>query len=123
MDEVLALPLGRTSTGIHCAPHFSCMALPPEAGIIDPFDTVFALSAKVPVYAAANEDAEELETLSFDAVRQLGRLEASDWVKVDLGDGESGFVRASKVRSFFDFRADFEHSESGWKMTAFIAAD
>lgn len=121
LEALFALPVGETKDGTRCAPHFACMVLPPEAGIIDPFDTVFVIDKDVPVYAEASERSEEILTLSFDAVREAAPLDTPDWVAVSLAGGQYGFVPSDKVRSYFDFRADFEKSEDGWKLSSFVA--
>jgi hypothetical protein len=121
LKAVLQLPAARGAEGLHCAPYFTCMNLPQEAGLIEPFDTAFIVSKDVSVFAEPDAAAAPLMKLSFDVVKVLEFAEDPDWVRIALPGGEAGYVRSSTFRTLFDFRASFEKIEGFWLMTSFVA--
>lgn len=123
LKAVLHLPAAKGSEGLHCAPYFTCMNLPQDAGLIEPFDTAFIVSGDVSVFAEPSDAAATLMNLSYDVVRVLEFAEDPNWVRVALPDGEAGYLRSDTYRTMFDFRANFEKVEGFWLMTSFVAGD
>lgn len=126
LKRTLALPAGRVDFEdykVHCTPYFWCMDLPEEAGVIDPYETVFVMGENVPVYAEASETSSVVTHLTHSAVRALDIWDYPGWVLVSLEGEEKGYVAADKTRSLLDYRAVFEEEDGNWSMTVFIAGD
>lgn len=124
LHDLLSVPMAKGADGAYCAPWFSCLAMPEEAGVVEPFETVFVIGDNVPVYAAPSTRSEQLVRLSFDAVRLSGTIDDANWVKVILPADRTGYIARDQVRMMFDTRADFEVLESGlWAMTSLVVGD
>lgn len=125
--DTLMLPAGRadyeTDTDTHCLPYYWCMDLPEEAGIIDPFETVFILGNEVPLYDAPNGEGEEIMRVSWTAARSTDDYETPGWIRLELEGGTSAWVAAENARHLLDYRAVFDKIDGRWVMTVFIAGD
>lgn len=58
-----------------------------------------------------------------NSVKQKGKENDYEWLKIETLGGKKGFVKAEYVRSPIDYRAGFEKKKDKWKMTFFIAGD
>lgn len=124
LQEVLSLPMAKGADGAYCAPWFSCLAMPEEAGVVEPFETVFVTGENVPVYAAPSTRSELLVQLSYDAVRLAGTIDDANWLKVVLPADRTGYIARDQVRMMFDTHVDFEFLEPGrWAMTSLVVGD
>ena len=90
---------------------------------VDAFEHVAVLGRGVRVRAAPHAGAEPLALLDFAIVRLQPDQPDAGWSAVRLADGRRGFVHRRLVRSPVDYRAAFEKSHGGWKMTLFLAGD
>lgn len=121
LENILAKPVARASDGSYCAPWISCLSMPGEAGLVEPFETVFVTGENIPVYAKPSETAEQLVTLSFDAVRLAAPIDDGQWLEVTLPADRTGFIARERVTMMFESRADFERLASGeWAMTSLV---
>lgn len=120
LQGVLAAPVAEGGDGAYCAPWFSCLAMPDEAGLVEPFETVFVTGENVPVYAETSDRSEPLLLLSWDAVRLAGPLDDGPWMKVILPADRTGYIARDRVRMMFDTRVDFERLPSSglWALTS-----
>ena len=131
LKQTINLPAGKASGddwNAHCTPYFWCMDMPEEAGIIDPYETVFIMGEDVPVYTGPGEDTDVVTHLTHAAVRALDAWEHPGWVLISLGANEEGveqegYVSFDHARGLLDYRAVFEKIEGSWTMTIFIAGD
>lgn len=124
LQSVLALPMAKSADGAYCAPWFSCLAMPEDAGLVEPFETVFVTGEDVPVYEAPSEQARQMMTLSYDAVRLAGSIDDANWLKVELPADRTGYIARDQVRMMFDTHVDFEQLDSGlWAMTSLVIGD
>ena len=70
-----------------------------------------------------------IKTLSFDIVKVVvdtpneNSAVKRQWLTVELGDGQKGFMAKEYLRSPIDYRAIFEKKNGKWLMTAFVAGD
>lgn len=123
LEKVMSRPVARAADGSYCAPWVSCLSMPQEAGLVEPFETVFVAGENIPVYAQPSETAEQLMTLSFDAVRLAAPVDNEIWLEVALPADRTGFVKRERVSMMFESRADFERLASGeWAMTSLVIA-
>lgn len=123
LESVMAKPVARAADGSYCAPWVSCLSMPQEAGLVEPFETVFVTGENIPVYAGPSEMSEQLMTLSFDAVRLAAPIDDGKWLEVALPADRTGFIARERVTMLFDTRADFERLASGeWAMTSLVIA-
>jgi hypothetical protein len=121
LQKVLALPVARTADGAYCAPWITCLAMPEEAGLVEPFETVFVTGERVPVYEAPGGAGEPLMILSFDALRLTGAPSEGDWLEVALPADRTGFIARDRVALLFGTRADFDYLDTGrWAMTSLV---
>ena len=71
----------------------------------------------------------QIKTLSFDIVKVVvdtpneNSAVKRQWLTIELGDGQKGFIAKEYIRSPIDYRAIFEKKNGKWLMTAFIAGD
>lgn len=123
LESVLALPVARGIDGSYCAPYFSCLAMPEDAGLVEPFETVFVTAENVPVYAEPSLTSEQLVTLSYDAVRLAAPIDDDKWLKVLLPADRSGYIAREQGRMMFESRADFARLPGGqWALTSLVIA-
>ena len=47
----------------------------------------------------------------------------SEWTRIKLRDGRTGYISSRYVRSPIDYRAVFNKMDGRWRMTAFVAGD
>lgn len=124
LQGVLSTPVARGADGAYCAPWFTCLAMPDEAGLVEPFETVFVTGEKVPVYAGTSDRSKRLALLSFDAVRLAGPIDNASWMKVILPADRTGYIARDQVRMMFDTRVDFEPlATGGWAMTSLAVGE
>jgi hypothetical protein len=70
-----------------------------------------------------------IRTLSFEIVKVVveppkeNSAAKGQWLAVELGDGQKGFIAKEYLRSPIDYRAIFEKKNGKWLMTAFVAGD
>jgi hypothetical protein len=122
LGTVLALG-GRFYDDSTFAAPYTFTESPDEA---DPFEALIALGDSVPLYAAPDDHADIVGTLSFDVVRHawdLPGLVPEGWVAVRLRDGTVAYATSATVRSPIYFRAIFDRRAGRWRMNAFIAGD
>jgi hypothetical protein len=109
--------------GAFCTPYLSCMDVPgcPEC---DPYETVFVTKANAVARSQPDEAGEVAAKLSWNVLQLDYDVEAAEgWYPVKLPDGQSGFVAYDDARMAIDYRARFEKTAEGWRMTVFIAGD
>lgn len=124
LQDVLLAPVAKGADGAYCAPWFSCLAMPDEAGLVEPFETVFVSGQNVPVYAEATDRSERLAFLSWDALRLAGTMGDANWIEVTLPADRTGYIARDQVRMMFDTRVDFERLPSGpWAMISLVIGD
>ncbi len=125
MELRRALELGGVflGDGSFCTPYISCLEVPgcPDC---DPFETVFVVSGDAVAHAAADADSEIIARLSWDVLQvDSDKGSEGDFIPVRLPDGRSAFVTGPDFRFSIDYRARFEKTGEGWRMTVFIAGD
>lgn len=106
-----------------CTPYVSCLDVPgcPDC---DPYETIFTLSDKAVARAAPDPDSRVIAELSYDVLRIDPEVETgSDWTPVILPGGRRGYVYGPEFRMSIDYRALFERTADGWRLTVFIAGD
>ena len=106
-----------------CTPYISCVEVPgcPDC---DPFETIFVVGNDAVAYAAADLDSKVIAQLSYDVLQMdVEKGFEGDFIPVRLPDGRSAFVTGPDFRFSIDYRARFEKTKEGWRMTVFIAGD
>lgn len=89
----------------------------------DSFEHVAVLGKNVRVRAAPGSQGRILTALSFDVVRLAAPATDSEWTRIKLRDGRTGYISSRYVRSPVDYRALFNKVDGRWRMTAFVAGD
>lgn len=91
----------------------------------DSFGHVAVLGQGVRVRSEPNLKGRILTALSFDIVPLAPPYagEDSEWTRIKLRDGRTGYVSSRYVRLPVDYRALFNKVDGRWRMTAFIAGD
>ncbi len=106
-----------------CTPYVSCVVVPgcPDC---DPFETVFVVSGDAVAHEAADTESKIIARLSYDVLQMDTDKEyRGDFIPVRLPGGGSGYVIGPDFRFAIDYRARFEKTREGWRMTVFIAGD
>lgn len=109
--------------GAFCTPYLACMDVPgcPEC---DPYETVFVTKAKAVARSQPDETAEVAAKLSWNVLQLDYEADGVEgWYPVKLPDGRTAFVSYDDARMALDYRARFEQTAEGWRMTVFIAGD
>jgi hypothetical protein len=119
LGTVLAFGGAFQEGGSYAAPYV--FARWPER--FDAFEHVAVLGTNVRVRAEKGTSGRILAALTFDVVRLASPGIDSDWVHVKLRDGRTGYISSRYVRSPVDYRALFNKTGVGWRMTAFVAGD
>lgn len=89
----------------------------------DAFECAAITGRNVRLRSAPRLDAPVVASLSYAIVRPIDRDPRELWVRVQPGDGRTGYVWHAYVRSSIDYRALFNLSDGRWRMTAFVAGD
>ncbi len=125
MELRRALELGGVflDANTFCTPYISCLEVPgcPDC---NPFETVYVVSGDAVAHAAADPDSQVIARLSYDVLQMdSDKGFEGDFIPVRLPDGRSAFVTGPDFRFAIDYRARFEKTNEGWRMTVFIAGD
>jgi hypothetical protein len=92
------------------------------------------IGENVKARSAPRSDAQVVEVLSYELVRQIYSEHGKEvyekisgerypWVKVIIYDGREAYVFGKYCRSLLDYRAAFQKKNGDWKMIFFIAGD
>jgi hypothetical protein len=92
-------------------------------GQFDSFEHVAVLGKNVRVRAEPSLNGRILTALSFDVVQLAAPDTDSEWMRIKLRDGRTGYISSRYVRSPVDYRALFNKIDGRWWMTAFVAGD
>ena len=109
--------------GAFCTPYLACIDVPgcPEC---DPFETVYVTRADAVARVKPDPGAKVAATLSWDVLQlDYEAAGAEGWYPVKLPDGRTVFLSNRDSRMAVDYRARFEKTTEGWRMTVFIAGD
>lgn len=100
-----------------------------DAEAYDPFEHAVVLRDRVAVLGEPSPGVDMVAELTFDIVRVIDPFLASSsgdgdvWVQVELGSGQSGFVRGRHLASPLDYRIAFRKVADGWKIQWLLAGD
>lgn len=111
------------SDGSFCTPYLACMDVPgcPDC---DPYETVFVTRVNAAARRKPDPDATVVLRLSYDVLRlDADSYTGQDWYPVRLPPGRIAYVSHADARMAVDYRARFEKTAEGWRMTVFIAGD
>jgi hypothetical protein len=109
--------------GAFCTPYLACIDVPgcPEC---DPFETVYVTRADAVARVEPDANAEVAAKLSWDVLQlDYETAGAEGWYPVKLPDRRTAFLSSRDSRMAVDYRARFEKTAEGWRMTVFIAGD
>ncbi|MEA2561145.1 MAG: hypothetical protein QOH06_2649 [Acidobacteriota bacterium] len=87
------------------------------------FEHVAVLGTNVRVRSEPGPKGKILTALSFDIVKLAAPAKDSEWTRIKLRDGRTGFISSQYVRSPADYRALFNKIDGRWRMTAFVVGD
>lgn len=123
LQSVLELGGVFMEDGAFCTPYLSCIDVPGCAEC-DPYETVYVIRANAvarlepdPEGPVAGELSWSVLPLDYEAQSPEG------WYAVKLPDGRIAYLSDSDARMAIDYRARFEKTAEGWRMTVFIAGD
>lgn len=120
LDAVLALGCGPNQAGGITLPWYFTQETPG----IDQMMGMIVTGTDVPMLSAADEGAEAVRSLSWNAVELTGGLQSgAAYQHVRLADGTTGFVASEKLRSLVDYRLLASEQDGKWRITVFIAGD
>ena len=78
-------------------------------------------AAQVGKLLPIDEAAKDPEFFAFRA--QLQAAVASEWTRIKLRDGRTGYISSRYVRGPVGYRAIFNKVDGRWRMAAFVAGD
>lgn len=120
LDAVLALGCGPNQAGGITLPWYFTQETPG----IDQMMGMIVTGTDVPMLSAADEGAEAVRSLSWNAVELTGGLQSgAAYQHVRLADGITGFVASDRLRSLVDYRLLASEQGGKWRITVFIAGD
>lgn len=114
------LSLGCSNNGEYAASPYLFGRFPDDR---DGFSSLVATGTRIALRAGPTTSSPVLARLDWDLLTRQGDETESEWVPVRTDSGAEGYVHSSFVRSPIDYRAIFERTGTGWRMTAFIAGD
>jgi hypothetical protein len=96
---------------------------------VDPFQTAVIIGSNVNVRTLPKLNSDRIAQLSYDIVR-VSSWSAThdagsglDWIKIDLGDGRTGYICDKYIRSPIAHRFFFEKREGKWILVTWAAGD
>lgn len=123
LETVLELGGVFMGDGAFCAPYLSCIDVP-GCSECDPYETVYVIGSDVPARARPETSAPVVATLSWDVLPlDYGAESPEGWHPVKLPEGRTVFLSDRHSRMAIDYRARFERTGDGWRVTVFIAGD
>ena len=109
--------------GAFCTPYMACIDVP-GCPHCDPFETVFVTVKDAVARTAPDEQAPMAAILSWHVLQMdYEATGAAGWYAVKLPIGRTVFLSDKESRMAIDYRARFEKTTAGWRMTVFIAGD
>ncbi len=123
LQTVLELGGVFMNDGAFCTPYLACIDVPgcPDC---DPFETVFVIGADVVARAEPDPEAPVVANLSWNVLQMdYEAAGAEGWHAVKLPIGRTVYLSNKDSRTAVDYRARFEKTAEGWRMTVFIAGD
>lgn len=109
--------------GAFCTPYLACIDVPgcPQC---DPFETVYVIKPNALARARPEPKAPVVAKLFWNVLQlDYEAPGAEDWYPVKLPSGQTGYLSNRDSRMAVDYRARFERTAEGWRMTVFIAGD
>lgn len=123
LQTVLELGGVFLSDGAFCAPYLACMDVP-GCPYCDPYETVYVTKKDAVARTAPYPNASVAAKLSWNVLQTDYEAQgAQSWYTVRLPDGRAAYIADSDARMAIDYRARFEKTAEGWRMTVFIAGD
>jgi len=119
LEDVLRHGGGFASPDAFYAP-YTFQALPDS---LDAFEHLVIRDSGVVVYERPDATSAPLATLSFDIVRAGPYTGETSWRAISIGDGRTGYVEGSHIRSPIDYRAGFERRQGRWWLVVLVAGD
>ena len=123
LEAVLELGGVFMDDGAFCAPYLACIDIPgcPEC---DPYETVIVIKPDAVARTRPDIGAKAAATLSWNVLQlDYEAAGAEGWYPVKLPDGRTAYLSNQDSRMPVDYRARFEKTAEGWRMTVFIAGD
>jgi len=123
LQTVLELGGVFLSDGAFCTPYLACIDVP-GCPYCDPYETVYVTKKDAVARTAPDPGAPVAAKLSWNVLQLDYEAQgAQSWYAVRLPDGRSAYLADSDARMAIDYRARFEKTAEGWRMTVFIAGD
>lgn len=90
----------------------------------DAFDTFVAAGSGIALRKAPHRGGSLVARLNWEILTLVPDSEnTGQWLRLRTDNGRIGYVRRDLLRSPVDYRAIFEKSFNGWRMSAFLAGD
>jgi hypothetical protein len=109
--------------GAFCTPYLACIDVPgcPDC---NPFETVYVIRKDALARTEPHPGAKVAAKLSWNVLQlDYETSGAEGWYPVKLPPGRTVFLSTKDARMAVDYRARFEKTAEGWRMTVFIAGD
>jgi len=90
---------------------------------IDAYTHIAVTGNRIPVYKQPESESEKLTFLSYTIVEKDFQWYDTDWVRIKLPNGKSGFIMRIHTRSPIDYRIIFRQTDTVWEITVFLAGD
>lgn len=109
--------------GAFCTPYLSCIDVP-GCPHCDPFETIYVIKPNALARTRPSPTAPVAAKLFWNVLQlDYDAPGAEDWYPVKLPNGGTGYLSNKDSRMAVDYRARFEKTGKGWRMTVFIAGD
>ncbi len=91
---------------------------------VDEFEYIAVIDSNVSLRELPDTLSPEVKKLNYEILKyDNSYYEDKNWIKVETGTGEKGFVLNKKVRSPIDYRIGFQKREGNWKIIWFVSGD
>jgi len=123
LEYMLQLGSVRTGQNAFCLPYPSCISIEPAPS--DPYRVLIVAAPETPLLEQPKRDARKLRILDHDVLQRnelFGEQDAG-FQRVQLHDGEVGYIDSTALRSPLDLRMEIVRSQNGWRIRSIVAGD
>src|SRR5690606_33250276 len=123
LEQMLQLGSVRMGADVFCLPYTSCLDHKLVAN--DPYAVLIVTGPDTPLLERPTTDARALRTLDDDVVQraELSGMEDDRFQRVQVHDGEIGYIDRTALRSPLDLRMEVVRGESGWRIRSVVGGD
>jgi hypothetical protein len=123
LEYMLQLGSVRMAPDVFCLPYPGCLDI--EPAINDPYRVLIVAGPNTPLLERPTTDARKLRLLDHDVVQRVELFgeEQTRFQRVQLHDGEVGYIDSTALRSPLELRMEIVRGENGWRIRSIVSGD